>query len=138
MWSTIRIYLLILPVVFVIDFLWLGVVMSRFYKSELGVLARRAGDSLTPIWWAAFIVYLLIPLGIILFALPRVSPSGEFLSALFWGFLYGVTLYGIYDMTNYAMLQGWPIRMVFVDICWGGVLCALVTYIAVLCTRWLG
>ena len=106
MWSTIRIYLLIIPVVFVIDFLWLGIVMSRFYKSELGVLARRAGDSLTPVWWAAFIVYLLIPLGIILFALPRVSPSGAFPSALFWGFLYGATLYGIYEMTNYAMVQG--------------------------------
>ena len=91
-----------------------------------------------PIYWAAFVVYLLIPLGVVMFALPRAAPPAGLSSALLWGFLFGIILYGVYDMTNYAMLEGWPIRMVFVDIVWGGVLCALLTYIAVLFARWLG
>lgn len=78
--------------------------MPNFYKAQLGILARRSGDALAPLWWAALIVYLLIPLEILLFALPRVNPEGGLLSALFWGFLYGVTLYGVYDFTNLSTL----------------------------------
>jgi uncharacterized membrane protein len=136
MWHFVRTYALILPVFLVIDLTWLGVVMGNFYKSELGALARRTGDSLNPVWWAAAIVYLVIPLGILLFALPRVSAENPFGSALLWGFLYGTTLYAVYDFTNYSLLKDWPLHMTLVDIAWGGVLCAVVTYVAVLVDRW--
>jgi len=136
MWHFLRTYLLILPVFLVIDLTWLGIVMVNFYKSELGALARRTGDSLNPIWWAAAIVYLVIPLGIMLFALPRVTIENPFGSSLLWGFLYGATLYAVYDFTNYSLLKGWPLRMTLVDIAWGGVLCAIVTYVASLIDRW--
>jgi uncharacterized membrane protein len=136
MWHFLRTYLLILPVFLVIDLTWLGMVMVNFYKSELGALARRTGDSLSPVWWAAAIVYLVIPLGIMLFALPRVTTENPFGSSLLWGFLYGATLYAVYDFTNYSLLKGWPLRMTLVDIAWGGVLCAIVTYVASLIDRW--
>ena len=136
MWHFLRTYLLILPVFLVIDLTWLGMVMVNFYKSELGALARRTGDSLNPVWWAAAIVYLVIPLGIMLFALPRVNIENPFGSSLLWGFLYGATLYAVYDFTNYSLLKGWPLRMTLVDIAWGGVLCAIVTYVASLIDRW--
>ena len=136
MWHFLRTYLLILPVFLVIDLTWLGMVMVNFYKSELGALARRTGDSLSPVWWAAAIVYLVIPLGIVLFALPRVTIENPFGSSLLWGFLYGATLYAVYDFTNYSLLKGWPLRMTLVDIAWGGVLCAIVTYVASLIDRW--
>ena len=136
MWHFLRTYLLILPVFLVIDLTWLGMVMVNFYKSELGALARRTGDSLSPVWWAAAIVYLVIPLGIVLFALPRVTTENPFGSSLLWGFLYGATLYAVYDFTNYSLLKGWPLRMTLVDIAWGGVLCAIVTYVASLIDRW--
>jgi len=34
------------------------VLMSDFYKGELGSLARRQGDALNPIWWAVIAVVL--------------------------------------------------------------------------------
>lgn len=136
MWHFLGTYLLILPVFLVIDLTWLGMVMVNFYKSELGSLARRTGDSLNPVWWAAAIVYLVIPLGIVPFALPRVTTENPFGSSLLWGFLYGSTLYAVYDFTNYSLLKGWPLRMTLVDIAWGGVLCAIVTYVASLIDRW--
>ena len=137
MWHFIKTYALILPIFLLIDFTWLGKIMVRFYKSELGPLARLEGDSLAPILWAAAVVYLLIPLGIVLFALPRVDPQNMLLSSLFWGFVYGVTLYGVYDMTNYSLLNNYPLRMAFVDIAWGGVLCGVVTCVAAVIDRWL-
>lgn len=131
-----KVYGAILPVFLAIDFLWLGVIMSKFYKDELGVLARISNGALTPVLWAAGIVYVLIPLGIVLFALPRVSAEHMVSSALFWGFVYGIVLYGVYDMTNYSLVSKWPLRMTIVDILWGGSINAVVTYVAALFDRW--
>lgn len=135
---TLKVYLLLLPVLFVLDFLWLGVLMPGFYKRELGSLLRLSGGGgLAPIPWAAVVVYLAIPLGVVLFALPRVSEGNLLTSSLFWGFLYGVVLYAVYDMTNYSLVKNWPLRVSLVDICWGGVLNACATYAAALLDRWL-
>ena len=131
-----KVYGAILPVFLIIDFLWLGVIMSKFYKDELGVLARISNGGLTPVLWAAGIVYVLIPLGIVLFALPRVSPEHMVSSALFWGFIYGIVVYGVYDMTNYSLLSKWSLRMSIVDILWGGTINATVTCIAAIFNRW--
>ena len=136
MWHTLKIYLLLLPLFFFIDYLWLGKIMVGFYKQELGPLARKVGEDLSPLIWAAFLVYLLIPLGIVLFALPHVSQDHLPWSSLFWGFIFGVVLYGIYDMTNLSMLAGWSLKLSFLDICWGGVLCAIFTSLAAYLDRW--
>lgn len=136
MWHFLKVYLATLPIFFAIDFLWLGIITSGFYKSELGILARLEGNSLKPVIWAAGIVYLLIPLGILLFVVPRTSSSTPWLSAFLWGFLYGVILYGIYDMTNYSLINKWPLRMSMVDIMWGGIICSITTVIMSFLDRW--
>jgi uncharacterized membrane protein len=133
-----KIYLLLLPAFFFIDYLWLGKIMVGVYKQELGPLARRVGEDLSPLLWAALLVYLLIPLGIVLFALPQVSQANLPWSSLFWGCLFGVVLYGIYDLTNLAMLAGWSLKLSLLDMVWGGILCALSTTLAAYLDRWLG
>ena len=135
MWHVVKVYLIIIPIFLLIDFSWLGFVAAKLYKSELGVLARLAGDSLVPVWWAAIIVYLLIPLGIVIFVLPRVSPANIFPAAFLWGALYGGILYGVYDMTNYAMLDKWPLRLTWIDIGWGCLLCGSGSQIAAFIRR---
>lgn len=137
MWHEIKVYMVTVIVFLVLDLTYLGIIMAGFYKSELGALARRSGEALTPVWWAAMVVYVLIPLGIVLFALPRVDAQRWLPSALTWGFLYGVVLYGVYDFTNYATLDRWPLKLTFADIAWGGVLCSVMTAFAAFADRWL-
>jgi uncharacterized membrane protein len=137
MGHALKLYFLMVIVFLAIDLTWLGVVMAKFYKTELGPLARRSGEAMAPVWWAAFLVYVLIPLGLVLFVLPRISPETPAIVALGWGFVYGVILYGVYDLTNYSLIDRWPWRMTLVDIAWGGVICAVVSYIGVLLDRWL-
>jgi uncharacterized membrane protein len=137
MWHEIKLYTLTVVLFLALDLTYLGIIMAGFYKSELGALARRSGDALSPVWWAASVVYVLIPLGIVLFALPRVGGDRWLLSALSWGFVYGVVLYGVYDFTNYATLDRWPLKLTFADILWGGVLCSLVTGFASFVDRWM-
>lgn len=133
---TFKVYIAILPIFLAIDYLWLGVIMSKFYKNELGILARISKGSLKPVLWAAGIVYILIPLGIVLFAMPKVSQDALASTSLFWGFVYGVVLYGVYDMTNYSLVSKWSLRMSIVDILWGGTLNSVMTYAAASFDKW--
>jgi uncharacterized membrane protein len=137
MLHAIAIYLLCLCFTLLLDYLWLAKLMQGFYLSELGPYARVRGRTIKPVYWAAAIVYLLIPLGIVLFALPRVDPAHLVASSLGWGALFGLTVYGVYDMTNMSTLERWPVKMVWVDICWGCFLCAVTTCLAALFSSWL-
>ncbi len=135
--NTVIVYLLCLPFTLILDYIWLGRLMQGFYLSELGPYARVRGDTIVPVYWAAALVYLLLPLGAVLFALPRVDPAAPLLSSLIWGALFGLIVYGVYDLTNMATLERWPVKMVWVDIGWGTFLCAVTTCFAARVSLWL-
>jgi len=137
MWHMIKVFLFLPPLLFMLDFMWLGIFAASLYRKELGGFLRLSGDAMQPIIWAALVVYIAIPLGIVLFALPRVSPDNLIESSLLWGALYGIIAYTIYDMTNYSLLRDWPLRVSLIDICWGGLLNALGTLAAAYLDRWL-
>ena len=85
MLHTFKIYLLCLPFTLLLDYIWLAKLMQGFYVRELGTHARVLCTTIVPVYWSAAIVYLLLPLGIVLFALPRVDPSHMVASSLGWG-----------------------------------------------------
>ncbi len=103
MWHSIKIFLFLPPILFALDYIWLGIFASSLYKEELGGFLRMSGDAMQPIVWAALLVYIAIPAGIVLFALPRVSGDNIVGSSLCWGALYGIIVSTIYDMTNYSL-----------------------------------
>jgi uncharacterized membrane protein len=113
---------------FLLDMVWLGFIAKNLYFNTIGSLLRKSGDSLAPNWPAATLVYLFIAGGIVLFVLPRVN--GNYLMALVWGALFGAVTYGVYDFTNFSILNNWPFKITLVDFIWGITLCALVTLFA--------
>ena len=115
-------FLLILPPFLVMDLVWLGVVMKNFYAHELGDLARRQGWR-WPRAGAPLFVYVLIPAGLVLFVRPRQLSPRQPLHRLAGGRLFGLVLYGVYDLTNLAVLEKWTLRMTLADIAWGCALC---------------
>ena len=121
--SNLKLFWIVLFVVLLLDFLWLGVVMTKFYSQELGELARRQGTTLAPRWGAALLVYLLIPAGIVLFVRPSLGVQATVWEAFGRGALFGLVLYGVYDLTNLAVLDKWSVRMTATDIAWGCFLC---------------
>jgi uncharacterized membrane protein len=137
MWHSVKVFLFLPPLLFALDFVWLGVFASGLYKKGLGSFLRMSGTDLQPIIWAALVVYLAIPLGIILFVLPRISVTNLTASALLWGAIYGIVVYTVYDMTNYSLVRDWPLRVALIDICWGGVLNAIGTVAAAWLDRWM-
>lgn len=136
--SYVKLLLIVAPVVLVVDLVWLGVVMKPFYESQIGELARRSGAALAPRWAAAVGVYLLIPTGIVLFVRPHLGPQVGPGTAIAWGALFGLVVYGVYDLTNRAVLERWPLVLTCVDIAWGCTLCGLGGWVLWLAQRYLG
>jgi uncharacterized membrane protein len=132
-----KLFLILLPIFLMIDLTWLGVIMKDFYSRELGDLARRQGDSLAPRWAAAILVYVLIPAGIVLFVRPLLGENANLFQAFGWGAIYGLVMYGVYDLTNLAVLEKWTVRMTLADIAWGCVLCGTTAAIMRQLDRWL-
>ncbi|WP_237759379.1 DUF2177 family protein [Legionella parisiensis] len=109
--------------VFVLDMIWLGFLAKSIYAENIGMLLRKSGEGMAPIWWAAGVVYVCITLGIIYFVLP--NAQGNYMLALSGGVMLGLVTYGIYDFTNYSILANWPLRITLIDFIWGMVLCGL-------------
>jgi uncharacterized membrane protein len=124
MGETLKVFAAGLATFVAVDVLWIGVVANAFYKRELGTLARKAGDDFDPRLAPAALLYVLVVLGLLVFVLPRVRAGAPWEAAL-WGALFGVIGYGVYDLTNYATLHGFSLRMTVVDLLWGGVVCGV-------------
>ncbi len=82
-----------------------------------------SGGSFSPRWSAGILVYVLIPAGIVLFVRPALGKEPALWQALAWGALFGLVLYGVYDLTNRTILENWSWQLTLVDIAWGCTLC---------------
>lgn len=118
----ILLYLVCLGTFLVVDFFWLGVVAKEFYRAHLGKLMT---DSVN--WFPAAVFYLVFVAGLMVFVVTPAIEKGSVWRAVGLGFLFGVVTYSTYDLTNLATLAGWPIKVVPVDILWGGLLSVLVS-----------
>lgn len=52
-------------------------------------------------------------------------------------FILGIVIYGVYETTNYALLENWSFLTVIMDTLWGGILFALTTYIMIKLQKYL-
>lgn len=112
-------YFTILIVYGAIDAVWLSVMTSRMYKPTLGDILLK-DFRLAP----AIVLYLVYPAGILVFATLPALGAGSVRQAITCGALLGGLAYATYDLTNYATLRNWTLRMTIVDIAWGAVVTA--------------
>lgn len=122
----ITLYIISVPVFFLVDLLWLGVVAKEFYRNRLGHLMGDIN------WVAAIIFYLIFLLGLTYFASYPAALKGSVMTALMLGALFGFFTYATYDLTNLATLKDWPLTIVLVDIVWGTVLGGVVAGLSVM------
>jgi uncharacterized membrane protein len=124
-----KMFAIVLPIFLVLDFLWLGVLMKGFYNQELGDLARRQDGALAPRWPAAILVYVLIPAGVVFFVRPMLGAGVSLGQSFALGAAFGCVVYGVYDLTNLAVIDKWTVRMTAIDIAWGSLICGLIAIV---------
>ncbi len=122
-----RNFLVALPVFVLIDFAWIGVIAKKVYLDELGDLARMKNGKFTPNLPAGVLAWAVIVAGLVIFAVPRLTPDSSIATVLGWGALYGFVGYAMYDLTNLATVRNYSMKLTAIDITWGTVLSALVT-----------
>jgi len=123
----IKLFLIALPVFFIIDMVWLIVVAKKFYQEQIGFLMKPDIN-----WVAAIIFYLLFIAGLVIFVISPAVEKHSWVHALLFGALFGLITYATYDLTNLATLQNWPLLVTVVDLIWGTVLASsisLITYV---------
>lgn len=127
-----KLYALTVPVFFMIDLIWLGVIAKGFYQKNLSYILSPQVN-----WPAAIIFYLLFIAGILIFAVVPAVTKDSWQHAMLYGALFGFFTYMTYELTNLALLKDWPLNIVVIDIIWGVVLCTAVATLSFILARWL-
>jgi uncharacterized membrane protein len=113
-----------------IDSIWLMTMAPRLYKPEIGELMADE-FRLVP----AIIFYLLYITGVLIFAVNPALASGKWQTALVQGALFGFFCYMTYDMTNYATLRIWSLKVTILDLIWGTFLTGAAAVVGTLITQ---
>jgi uncharacterized membrane protein len=97
-----------------IDFVWLAFISPSLYKSQIGHL-MASNVKYIP----ALAFYLLFVFAILILAIYPGLYENNLMKAIYLGALVGLVSYGTYDLTNYATLRDWPLKIVIIDLIWG-------------------
>ena len=119
-----KLYLIALPVFFIIDMTWLGLIAKNFYRSQIGTLLKPDVN-----WIAAVTFYLLFLAGLVFFVIEPAIGKRSLADALTRGAFFGLVTYATYDLTNLAVAKDWPLLITIVDMAWGAALAASVASI---------
>jgi uncharacterized membrane protein len=123
----IKLFIIALPVFFVIDMIWLVLIAKKFYQEQIGFLMKPDIN-----WFAAIIFYLLFIAGLVIFVISPAVEKHSWVHAIMFGALFGLISYATYDLTNLATLKDWPLLVTVVDLIWGTVSASsisLITYL---------
>ena len=96
---------------FIIDVFWIYFVATPMYKQEVSSLMEL---KIPP----ALLFYVIFLLGLIFFV---VNPNQEntLLNVFLIGAFFGLVTYGTYDLTVYASMNIFSLKLVVADILWG-------------------
>jgi uncharacterized membrane protein len=100
-------------VLFLVDIFWLAT--GGIYARKMTELIQ--GQPIQMRFVSAVIVYLFLA-----YMLLQTKSAKE-------AFLYGVSIYGVYDFTNHAILQQYDWKFAIADTLWGGVLFVLARHL---------
>jgi uncharacterized membrane protein len=109
---------------FIIDVFWIYFVATPMYKQEVGSLMEL---KVPP----ALIFYVIFLLGLIFFVI-NPNLNNTLFNVFLIGAFFGLVTYGTYDLTVYASMNIFSLKLVIADILWGMFLSGTVATLTVL------
>ena len=110
----------------IIDVFWIYFVATPMYKQEVASLMQL---KITP----AILFYIIFLLGLIFFVI-NPNQGNTLVNVFMVGAFYGLVTYGTYDLTVYATMNIFSLKLVVADILWGMLLSGLVATLTVFTT----
>ena len=108
---------------FIIDVFWIYFVATPMYKQEVGSLMEL---KVPP----ALIFYVIFLLGLIFFVI-NPNQNNTLINVFLIGAFFGLVTYGTYDLTVYASMNIFSLKLVIADILWGMLLSGSVAALTV-------
>lgn len=112
----------------VLDFVWLGLIVKDFNLRQLAPIGRIENGKFDILVWPVIVVYLIMAISLVLFSIPKSASASSNLEAWLWGAALGFSVYGVYDLTNLAILKNYPLTFALVDVAWGTFLYGTVSW----------
>ena len=119
------IYASFLITLIAIDLIWLLGIAKNLYRDQMGDLMANE-----PKLIAGLAFYLLYALGVCIFVIIPALSRQSWIYALQYGALFGLFCYMTYDLTNLAVIRGFPTQLALIDIAWGSFVTAVCSGIA--------
>jgi len=112
-------FILTAVVLLVIDAIYLKFIGGPFYSLAV---KKIQGSEIKFRMYSAFIVYIILITGLYYFVIGPNKTAKE-------GAFFGLAVYGVFDFTNHAILDNYPLPLAMMDTIWGMVLCGTTTFI---------
>ncbi len=109
---------------FIIDVFWIYFVATPMYKQEVASLMEL---KIPP----ALIFYIIFLLGLIFFVI-NPNQDNSLFNVFLIGAFFGLVTYGTYDLTVYASMNIFSLKLVIADILWGMFLSGSVAALTIL------
>lgn len=117
-------FIISLPILALMDFLFLGVLMKDYYQKLMSPAVTIEFNVLF-----AFLFYFFYLIGIFVFVV-LANMEGDISKVILYGALFGFFCYMTYDFTNVATIKNWPIQLIWIDIAWGTFVTSVISVIA--------
>jgi len=108
---------------FIIDVFWIYFIATPMYKQEVAALMEL---KIPP----ALIFYVIFLLGLIFFVI-NPNQDNSLFNVFLIGAFFGLVTYGTYDLTVYASMNIFSLKLVVADILWGMFLSGVVATLTV-------
>jgi uncharacterized membrane protein len=117
---------IVLSIVFflVLDALFIGAFMKDWHS----LLLRVQGEKMEVRMLSALGAYVLMVIAWVYFVYRPYLVHKSIGQAVKTGAILGFVIYGIFELTNFAIIKKWDMKFVLLDTFWGATLYALVSY----------
>jgi uncharacterized membrane protein len=112
-------YLVAAMVFLALDLVWLSLIAPGLYEHFLGDLLADSPNAV-----AAAVFYAIFVAGLVYFAIAPAVDDQSVRAALVRGAAFGLVTYATWDLTSLAVIEGFPVALVPVDMAWGTFLAA--------------
>ena len=104
----------------VVDVIYVTLSMP-FYKAVVSRIEKRSVASGSKPYkaLAAIASYVLMAIGWLVFVADKARATQSFLGGAAYGALYGLVVYGVFNMTNYVLFEQYAPSVLFRDLAWG-------------------
>lgn len=103
----------------ILDLAWFTFAVKSFNLRMLAEIGRIKDGQFDVLYLPALMTYLLMALSMSFFVAPKIENMDSLVHVAVVGAVMGIIVYGIFDLTNLALLKNYPLMFALADMAWG-------------------